>query len=126
MADAFVPAFASLLPPDTYAIRVAESDPSALPAAVGAALHQWPALFHRLEAVRPALIYDGGWRHEVEERGPAGQQMGRALAPPLASCSAAHAILAELQARFAHRASQGRSRTDCLGGGDLWSGCEQR
>ena len=105
LSDAFRPAFADLIPLERYAVRAAQAEPTALPAIVAAALARWPRLFAGVEAVRHAFIYDMGWHTG------AGDASG-ASAP----CDAAHAILAEVQARFAHRAARERSRSECLEG----------
>jgi len=103
LADAFQPAFAELLPLEQYAVRAAQDNPAALPAVVASALERWSQLYEGVEAARSAFIYDGGWHPSAR-----------------ASCDATQAILAELQARFAHRAAQEDSRKKCLDGGRPW------
>ena len=49
LADKFEPAFAMLLPPQSYAVRAPQSNPEQLPGVVRGALQRWPQLYAGLE-----------------------------------------------------------------------------
>ena len=106
LADKFTPAFTRLLPLERYAVRAPQAIPEALPAIVSDALRRWPSLYENLQAVRSAFVYSLGLpSHDVASAD--GEK------PP---CDAAHAVLAELRARFAERSAQVASRNACLAG----------
>ena len=85
LADSFIPAFTSLWPLDSFAVRAPQNDPAALPRVVEAALSRWPQLYDGVVAARASFVLGLGMH---VQRPPA--------------CDATHSLLTEL-GRFVPR-----------------------